>query len=478
MLSEALADTSTVLNQIDFTDETKSENNDIYIYKPYTNKPQPKLLRQQLKYIDFEQYVKDKFKNKIQILNRKNFHLIKKPIVLAFNHFHEKCAYHSKWLDRIYALALKYGEHIEFIVADIFDLDIIYPGRNPINFFSRLVKSEDVTLSVYAINEKKHIHQHFDAYNSVDTLMELCENLLSGKLYPSLPLPKNNHGNMVKTCVHDNYEELILKSHKNIFLIINAENYQFYEYEPNYHNVAKALKHYNIDIVYMDAERNYIPFEYHVSYYPTLVYLPYNDKDFVYYDEPREEKSLIAYLKTIMDNPEFLKVQQQNLKSQILRKTVQVPQDFQIEFNDLTKFLEDNFNNNLKTLNRNVLENTKDTVIIVFMDFQHGKCLQHHVQWLNKIYQVAENVCTFQYFIADFRDIDIINTRWQTKDLIEKSQGKPKIYAVDRLKHTYELKSFDSIAKLYYFTETVQSGDVYYTQSYPKQIIYNSWLKD
>lgn len=468
MLSETLENLTTTLNQIDITDEPGSEKYDIFVYKPYVYKLQPILPRQQLKCINFEQYVKKHFKNKIQIFNRDTFHYIKKPIVIAFNHFRAKCAYHTKWLDRLYKLSLKYGDRIEFLVADMFDLDILYPGRNPITFFSRLAKSEDVTLSIYTINEKKEIYQHFDAYNTEETLMELCVNLLNGTLYPSLPLLENNQASMIKICVHDNYEELILKSHKNIFLIINVESYQFHQYEPNYYNIAKTLKNYNLDVVYMEAEKNYIPFEYHVSYYPTLIYIPHNNKkDFVYYDEPREEKTIIEYLKNIMENAEFLRVQQQNFKSQILCKTIQVPKDFQIEFNDLKQLLENNFNNSLKILNRNIVESTKDTVILVFMDFQ-GKCLQDHIYWLNKIYQVAENDCTFQYFIADFKDIDIINTRWQPQDLIENSKGKPKIFGFDYLKHTYEMKNFASIAQLFYFTESVQNCDFYYSQVYSR----------
>ncbi|KAI8129615.1 hypothetical protein FF38_12962 [Lucilia cuprina] len=483
MESENVEDIIKSINQIDIEDEPGTEK---YISNPWAvnYKPQATLRYIPLKYIDFEEYVKENCHNKIKILNREIFHEIKRPIVIFFNHFREKCAYHTKWLDEMYKLSLKYGDRIEFIAADMIDIDVIFPGRNPLNFYCRLVRPEDESPNTYAIDEKKRIHTHYDAYYNMDNLWSLCEELLSGKLFPSLPIPENNDTNLVKICVHDNYEELILKSSRNIFLIANLDRYHFSEYEPNYDNIALALKDYNLDIVYMEAEKNYIPFEYQVNSYPTILFIPHNDKNnFIYYEDFRKEDVIIEFLKNVMDDPEFLLLKQQELKTRILRKTMKVADDFQIDFMDLPQFLQENFDNRYKVFERKILEDPKRFYIriLIFMDFPNMKCLSHHIQWLDKIYQVVERAYSFQFFIADFKDIDVINSQWKAEDLIKSAQGKPKIYAFDHLWHTYEFKDFTSIPSLFYFTSSLQSRHFYYSQVYPRKNIHQlvkEWTAD
>ncbi|XP_065354420.1 uncharacterized protein LOC135948896 [Calliphora vicina] len=384
----------------------------------------------------------------------------------------------------MYELALKYGDRIVFIAADMIDMDVMYPGRNSINFFCRLVRPEDESPNTYAIDEKKRIHTHYDAYKTVENLSELCENLLNEKLFPSLPLPENNETNLVKICVELNYEELILKSTKNIFFIGNLDRYHYSEHEPNYENVALALKDYNLDVVYMEAEKNYIPFEYQVNCYPTILFIPCNDKkNFIYYEGSRKEEEIIEFLKKIIEQPEFLLLKQQELKTRTLKKTVQVPNDFQIDFHDLPQFFQENFDNKIKVLDRQVLTNAKrfNCALVIFMDFPNMKCLNHHIQWLNKIYQVAERSYSIHFYIADFKDIDVINSKWKAEDFRKTALGKPKIYAIDYLKHTYKFDDFKSIASLFYFTFSLQNRQYYYSQVYPRSNMHEmvkQWTAD
>lgn len=241
----------------------KGGDENIYVYKQWRYKPipQPKERVKPPEKIDFELYIKEKCENKIKILKRETFHEIKKPIIIMFNHFREMCYYHKIYLNRLYELAGKYGEHIEFIAADIYDIDIIFPGRSPLSFYSILVRPEDITPYTYAINEHKCIYELMDAYKELDTLRELCENLLKQKLFPSQTIPENNENKLIKICVHHNHEELVEKSTKNIFIIINFDKLENNEIQ--YDKVALALKDYNLDIVYMQAEENYIPFKYY-----------------------------------------------------------------------------------------------------------------------------------------------------------------------------------------------------------------------
>ncbi|XP_037826870.1 uncharacterized protein LOC119614835 [Lucilia sericata] len=384
----------------------------------------------------------------------------------------------------MYKLSLKYSDRIEFIAADMIDMDVMFPGRNPLNFYCRFVRPEDESPNTYAIDEKKRIYTHYDAYYTMDNLWNLCENLLNGKLFPSLPIPENNDTNLVKICVHDNYEELILKSNKNIFLIINLDRYHYSENEPNYDNVALALKDYNLDIVYMEAEKNYVPFEYHANGYPTILFIPSKDKNnFIYYDQLRKEDIIIEFLKKVIQQPDFLLLKQQELKSIISRKSIQVPDNFQIDFKDLPLFLQENFDNRYKVFERKTFKDPERFYnrIMIFMDFPNMKCLARHIQWLDKIYQVVEQAYTLQFFIADFKDIDIMNTKWKADDLIKSAQGKPKIYAFDHLWHTYEFKDFNSIPSLFYFTSSLQNGHFYYSQGYSPENLHQpvkEWTAD
>ncbi|KNC25552.1 hypothetical protein FF38_12971 [Lucilia cuprina] len=166
MESESFEDITKSFDQIDIQDLPDSEKNDIFASTDMTYyKYVPKQIfpHQEPEYIDFELYIKENCENKIKVLNRETFTQIQRPIVIFFHHFREKCAYLSKWLDIIYQLVLKYGDRIEFIAADIYDIDVIYPRSNPINFYRRIVRPKKDSPKIYVIDEKKRIHQHFEA---------------------------------------------------------------------------------------------------------------------------------------------------------------------------------------------------------------------------------------------------------------------------------------------------------------------------
>ncbi|KNC25530.1 hypothetical protein FF38_12968 [Lucilia cuprina] len=353
------------------------------------------------------------------------------------------------------------------------DIDILYTKRNPLSFCSRLVRPENQTPFVYALDERKRVHEH--SIQGEKDIYELCENLLTGKLFPSQPIPENNENNLIKICVHDNYEDLVLNSTKNIFLIIHKHKNQ--TMETDYENLALELKDYNLDIILMEAEKNYIPFEYQIKSYPTILYIPHDDKNnFVYYDDLQNE---LEFLKKVHEQPQYLKSLQQEQQSKIQCKSVQIAADVRLPFKKLPQFLKDKYDGCFEILDREVIEKSKKLILIAFMNFQ-GKCNPQHIEWLNKLYQLAE-VSVFKFFIADFEDIDVINTKWQMEELIESSQGKPKIYALDRLNHTYEFGNFDSILSLYYFADSIEHGDLYYSQVYPsdtQETLVKTWTAD
>lgn len=456
-----------IFNNINIENEPGTEKYEIYATKPYIYKniPKQKLPSQKLNYIDFELYIKENFDNKIKLVEDPlTFSQIQKPFIIFFHHFRVKCAYLKEWLDKIYHLALKYGNAMDFIVADLYNIDLIFPGVNPINLYYRFERPQEESPRIYIVDEKKRIYQHLHFPINLENLIELCENFLKGKLFPSQPLPQNNDKNLVKICVYDNYEELVLKSNKNIFLIINLPQYQVDE--PSYENVAKALKDYNLDIAYIDCEKNYIPFEICNNCYPTMIFIPYNNKKkFVYYDDFRNEHKIKEFLKKCLEQPEYLKSLQEEQKSNLRLKDVKVSYDFSLNWNDLPRFLQEHYDVYIKILDPEILEKSKKFSLIMFMNFQE-KCLAYHVDCLNKLFQVAENSCSFDIFVADFKDINIINDQWNIECLIEFAQGKPKIYGFDRLKNIYEFGNFNKPADLFYFTDDLLNGDLFYSEAY------------
>ena len=422
-----------------------------------------------LKHVEFEQYIRDNCENKIKILNRETFHQILRPILIVFNHFHMKCAYHTKWLDMLYELATKYGDYIELIAADIIDMEIMYPNSNPMNFFACITRPEEKSSIIFAIDEKKRTLRRFDANMTLETLTVICEDLLNDKLFPSLPVTESNIGKLVKICVHLNYDDLVLKSNKNILLIIDLSYApEACRTEPDYEKVASVLKDYNLDIVYLQAEKNYVPFEFGTLTYPCLIYLPSNDKNnFIFYENYRSEDLIIQFLKNVITNPEYLHLKQKQQRLRNQGKIVEVTNDFLLDFDDLNDFLYQHYDEKITLFDRKMITNIKHTILIAFFDFQ-GKCLPHHVQWLDKIFQVVENSFSLKFFIADFKDIDIINSRWQAKDLVKASSGKPKIYAIDSFNLKYEMTDFNTLPSLFYFMCALENGDLFYTQTLPK----------
>ncbi|KAM7361940.1 uncharacterized protein ACRADG_012801 [Cochliomyia hominivorax] len=429
--------------------------------RPRKNKfiPKPKLKRIPLEFLDFAKYIQDNCENKIQILNRQTFVEITKPLIIVFNHFREKCHYHKKCLDVLYEASLKYSEQIEFIAADIMDIDVIYPEKNPLTFWTKMKRPEEQTPYIYAIDEKKRIYEYLD-YNRKRSLEELCEHLLSKKLYPSQPIKENLETDLIKIAVHDNFEEMVLKSSKNIFLIINNEEIE--EYEGNYNDLSGDLKDLNLDIVYIEAEKNYIPFEYKVNCYPTIIFIPSQDKkNFVYYEGLESERD---FLEKVIKKPEYVKKLLQEQQGPGQRPAIEVAPDFKREFHKLCFFLQEHYRNSLEVLDRAVVEKSKCLIFIAFMDFQKHFTAQH-IKWFNELNQLAA-ISVYKFFVADFKDIDVINSKWLPEDLIKSAQGQPKIYAIDRLNHTYEFGNFSSITSLYYFADQIEHGDLYYSQVY------------
>lgn len=464
----------------DISLESDSFSSEINLRKPSLKsrfRPSPKRLLPPLKPIDFECYLRDNCHNKIKLLQRETFHQITKPIVIFFNHFREKCAYHTKCLDKLYQLAGKYEEHIDFIAGDMLDIDVMNPKWHAIDLFCSIQSPEKVTSIIYAIDEQKRVYEPDNGDKSVENLMEICENLLKGKLFNSQPLPAANNSSLVKICVTDNYRELVTNSEKYILLITDLEDYcdsNNPEDLPNYETVALELASYNVEVVYLNAEKNYVPFELSITNYPSILLIPPKDKtNFV---NPIKgaytQENIITSIKSYLKDPQHFLLEKQKELKKISYQPLEITPDFNIDFTKLQQYLQVHCQQYLKVFERQAFLRGNRYVIIAFMDFKNGKCLAEHLEKINEIYQVARKLASpREYYIADYQDIEVINCNWKPQDFTDKSSSdttKLKIFGIDLNKSRFVLKDYQSPASLFYFAYSLTNGELYISESWPK----------
>lgn len=410
---------------------------------------------------NLESYIQEKYKNSITILDRTKFHQIKRPLIISFNHFHDYGHYYTHYLDRIYEASLKYGEYIEFMVADTYDIDLIFPRRNPISFFNS-VKPEKESPNIYAIDEHKRICEpriNFD-------LMELCEKLRSGQLFQSQAIPEKSE-TLVQVAVHLNFEQMVTNSNRDILLIVD-----FGDYNPNrsigpdYEELAEQLKDLNIDIVYIDGDKNYIPFEYRVHCYSILLFIPRNDKgNPLHYLKGEWTTNDVFKFVTNNIGPNGQSWRQKELMKYPQYKPFTLPQNAtELHFKDLPSYVNKHFPKTLKVLDRNTFETCGRNTIIYFMDFL-GNGVPFYLDTLNTIYQIAEarGSSGVDYVIADLQDLDVILPKWYINYNME--TNTPQIFALDRNKRVYKVEEMKSALALFtYSARLLHFNDFFYSQ--------------
>ncbi|KAI8129178.1 hypothetical protein CVS40_0954 [Lucilia cuprina] len=402
---------------------------DVHLRRPSKTRyrPSPKRLLPPLKPIDFEKYVHENCQNKIKILKRSSIQENTKPMVIFFNHFREKCAYHTKCLDKLFALSLKYADRIEFLAGDMLDIEVMHSKWHSIDFFCSIGSPEKVSSIIYAIDAEKRVYEHESAEKSLESLTNLCEELLKGNLFRSQTLPE-----------------------------------------------AKHLQPYDIEVVYINAAKNYIPFELGISSYPSLILIPANDKTkfvdplMVSYTQENIINGIMSYLK----DPELFLQQKQLELCKTRYQPLNITEDFKLDFLKLPQYLKDNCQHYLKVFEREAFQRSNRCIIIAFMDFQNEICLPHHLKWIDRIYQVARQLTSpREYFIADFKDIDVINPTWKPQDFIKNLQlcnkATPKVFGIDLNRNKFVLKDFKTAASLFYFAYSLTNGELYISEPWP-----------
>lgn len=200
------------------------------------------------------------------------------------------------WRNRVLKVASQFKDQdVTFAISNInqfagelteYGIDMAHLSKET----SPAVVAKDQDGKKYSLQEKF----------SIDALKKFVESFLDGKLEPFLKsedLPDNTDA-AVKVAVAKNFDELVTKSEKDIFI-------EFYapwcghckSLAPTWEELGEKLKDEpGVDIVKIDATANDIPDQFSVQGFPTLFWFPKDTKQPIKYEGSRDIDALYRYV--------------------------------------------------------------------------------------------------------------------------------------------------------------------------------------
>lgn len=200
------------------------------------------------------------------------------------------------WRNRVLKVASKYkDQEVTFAISSIntfaselteYGIDMSRLSKDP----SPAVVAKDKDGKKYAMSEKF----------SVDSFDKFVETFLEGKLEPFMKSEEepDNEGANVKVAVGKNFDKLVTKSEKDIFI-------EFYapwcghckSLAPTWEQLGEKLQNEpGVDIVKLDATANDVPELFTVQGFPTLYWFPKDTKVPVKYEGSRDLEALLKYV--------------------------------------------------------------------------------------------------------------------------------------------------------------------------------------
>jgi protein disulfide isomerase family A protein 3 len=138
-----------------------------------------------------------------------------------------------------------------------------------------------------------------DAKEFMPSLKEFLTQMQAGSLEPYLKSEAvpDNSANAVKVAVAKNFDELVMKSEKDVLV-------EFYapwcghckKLTPIYDELGEKMADEDVEIVKMDATANDVPPQFDVKGFPTLYWLPKGSKKPTSYNGGREIDDFIKYI--------------------------------------------------------------------------------------------------------------------------------------------------------------------------------------
>lgn len=197
-----------------------------------------------------------------------------------------------------------YRNRVLKVATQFKDQDVNFAISNIAEFANELsdygiAMSKDMTVAAVAIDKdgkKFPLQEKF----SVDSFSKFVESFLAGKLEPFMKSEDepDNEGAGVKVAVGKNFEKLVTKSDKDVFIEFYAPWCGYCkQLAPVWEELGTKLKDEpGVDIVKLDATANDFPSHFNVHGFPTLYWYPKDSKTPVKYEGGRDLKDLLAYV--------------------------------------------------------------------------------------------------------------------------------------------------------------------------------------
>jgi len=138
-----------------------------------------------------------------------------------------------------------------------------------------------------------------DAKEFMPSLKEFLTQLEAGNLEPYLKSEAvpDNSANAVKVAVAKNFDDLVMKSEKDVLV-------EFYapwcghckKLTPVFEELGEKMSDEDVEIVKMDATANDVPPQFDVKGFPTLYWLPKGSKKVTSYNGGREIDDFVKYI--------------------------------------------------------------------------------------------------------------------------------------------------------------------------------------
>lgn len=246
---------------------------------------------------DLKDWIKDNSHGLLIARSPSDYNIPKPHVIVYYNVDYERDPKGTNyWRNRVLKVASQYKDQdLKFAVSSVnqFASELSEHGIDMARLskeHSPAVVAKDKDGKKYALQEKF----------SVDNFMKFVDDFLKGKLEPFLKSedePDNTDAG-VKVAVAKNFDNLVIKSEKDIFI-------EFYapwcghckSLAPAWEELGNKLKdEQGVDIVKIDATANDIPDLFTVHGFPTLYWFPKDTKTPVKYEGSRDVEALFRYV--------------------------------------------------------------------------------------------------------------------------------------------------------------------------------------
>ncbi|XP_011191222.1 uncharacterized protein LOC105217758 [Zeugodacus cucurbitae] len=205
------------------------------------------------------------------------------PYIIMFHSFIEHASKLRCYTDMLYESALQYGDDICFAITDFENYEAVLnyrPGTEAYwKRYKKLGFSKYRRPDIFAVDTDNRIYQ-FVGHLNADNIKQFSHHLLNDELYKTEPIPKDDEEGFVRIGVASNFEQLVLKSDIDIFLVLYSNKCPCSrELMPILEEVGKRLQDEDIIVMKINAEQNYLPLKYYAWYYPTIFFIRRDDKN-------------------------------------------------------------------------------------------------------------------------------------------------------------------------------------------------------